>query len=307
MKTIILIYFIFDFCLSEADKTWKLEILPRSEGEEDIELYPGVYTQIYLIFKNLKEKPFSNDDLEYIFKIEDENIISLDDSIILRPNDNQFYTAYLGLNCGNGLDYGDYTVNVSITPNNDDTDENSIVYENINVKIYDDQASISFNFAFRSMPLLSSNYFKMSSELYNIQEIIIKPENGYLDFTEIVIKPFGQREIIDMNNPNNGILFDYPFKFKENLAFSEVEGKSIRISFSIINNQEECYYASSYSKINAIKEMSVIDENLKKLIKANFQDLTEEYDTSNEIKLNLKVLYAPIFIACTLKQKFFFP
>lgn len=307
MKIIILIYFIFDYCLSEAEKTWKLEVLPRSEGEEDIELYPGVYTQIYLIFKNLKEKPFSNDDLEYIFKIEDKNIISLDESIILRPNDNQFYTAYLGLNCGNELDYGDYTVNVSITPNNDDTDKNSIVYENINVKIYDDQASISFNFALRSMPFFSSNYFKLPSELYNIQEIIIKPENDYLDFTEIVIKPFGQREIIDMNNPNNGILFDYPFKFKENLTFSEVEEKSIRISFSVINNQEECYYASSYSRINPIKEMSVIDENLKKLIKANFQDLTEEYDTFNEIKINLKILNAPIFIACTLKQKYFFP
>ena len=307
MKIIILIYFIFGFCLSEAEKTWKLEVFPRSEGEEDIELYPGIYTQVYLIFKNLKEKPFSNDNLEYIFKIEDKNIISLDDSIILRPNDNQFYIAYLGLNCGNGLNNGDYTVNISITPNNDDTDENSIVYENISVKIYDDQASIELYYALRYMPLFSFNYFKISSEIYNIQEIIIKPESDYFDFADIVIKPFGKREKIDMNNPNNGILFDYPFKFKENLAFSDVEGEEIEIGFNIINNQEECYYASSYSSINPIKELSVIDENLKKLIKANFQDLTEEYDTFNKIKLNLKILNGPIFIACTLKQKYFFP
>ena len=64
-----------------------------------------------------------------------------------------------------------------------------------------------------NMPGKSYNFFKMPSQLYNVEEINLKVSKvDNFEFKDIVIKPFWQREEISENNAdNNGILFDFPF------------------------------------------------------------------------------------------------
>ena len=73
-----------------------------------------------------------------------------------------------------------------------------------------------------SMAWGSSNYFKLSKEPYNVDDINIKEPkaSNLIDFEPIIIKPFGQRKGISEKYSNNhGILFDSPFGAKKIYQF----------------------------------------------------------------------------------------
>ena len=246
---IFLFYVIFELCLCKTDKKWNLKFFPNFG--DTIYLFPGKFTQISLILTNEDPKPFSNNNLEYNLTIEDKNIISLNNSIILNPNENQYYSIYLGIKCENSFDKEkeiDYSINISVTPNNAEIDENSIIYENINVIINtirddDEYQDISFESAFDFMSKYSNNFFLLEKELFNIEEIRIQPSNEYFNFTEIIIKPYGQRQKMGREDSvNNGVLFDFPFKIKDDNTFQRLKNEGIHsdiIKFE--NNLGKCF------------------------------------------------------------------
>ena len=313
---IFLFYVIFELCLCKTDKKWNLKFFPNFG--DTIYLFPGKFTQISLILTNEDTKPFSNNNLEYNLTIEDKNIISLNNSIILNPNENQYYSIYLGIKCENSFDKEkeiDYSINISVTPNNAEIDENSIIYENINVIINtirddDEYQDISFESAFDFMSKYSNNFFLLEKELFNIEEIRIQPSNEYFNFTEIVIKPYGQRQKIGREDSvNNAVLFDFPFKIKDDNTFQRLKNENIHdIEINFENNLGKCFkFNTLYISDFNVTETKKANEKLKKLIKAYFEDITEECGASNEIKIKSKVDKAPYLITCNLQNKYFFP
>ena len=192
---IILIYILFELCSCVTVYNWRLNIKDQ-EGGNKIELTPGKFTKIYFELTNATDLafPFLDED-SYKLSFDDQNIISLDKDIILTPKENLVYSTYIGLNCENSITQDTYTIKIKVVSNNVQTDDESIEYNNIIVSINRKEIEIDLDILLYSMPKSSFNLFQLKEELYNVDEIRIKPsEIEGFDFEDIVIKPFNERE-----------------------------------------------------------------------------------------------------------------
>lgn len=202
----------------------KYKLIIRNEnGKESIELRPGTFSKIIFQLTPNNLLPSINDGL-FIFLndtthkllIDDKNILSLDKEIILKPNEDLIYSTYIGLKCENNIKETAYTIPLKISYLNNSIENIQIEYNNLTVKINNDPIQINLDILMNSIPQNSYNFFKLSNELYNIEEISFKiPDNDNLIINEkFVINPFGIRneELSENNSENHGILFEYPFK-----------------------------------------------------------------------------------------------
>ena len=213
MKKILLQILLLELCFCKTIYKWKLDIKDQ-EGKNKIELTPGKFTKIYFELTSATDLafPFLSED-SYALFFDDNNIISLDKYIILTPKENLVYSTYIGLKRENLISGDSYQVNIKVIPNNEQTEEETIEYKEIDVLINKKEIKIDLDILFYSMPKSSFNLFKLKEEPYNINEISIKADKieGF-GFDDIVIKPFNEREQLDeKNSVNHGIIFDSSF------------------------------------------------------------------------------------------------
>ena len=314
MLRLIVFIFIFQFCFSDTLKKWNLDI-KNKENRNEIILIPGQFTKIFFVLSNLENNNnfIQNDESSYRLSIQDENIISINKNIIITPKENLVYSTYIGIKCNNLINTNEdsYTINIKIESNNNITDIKSIEYSNITVIINREETIIiSLNSLIYNVVDKGSNYFYLSEEIYNVDEISLKNKQieGF-QFKDLIIKPFGQREILSSNNPaNNGILFEYPFgvtkdydDFDEDETFIEIE-----LSFKN-NNLEKCFELdnSIYFEVTGIKD--VINNQERINIINNFEDYTLKFDSTNNLKFKADISLSPIIVTCELERKSLLP
>ena len=310
MLRLIIFIFTFQLCFSETLKKWNLDIKNKDNGNEII-LIPGQFTKIFFVLSNLEDNNnfIQNDESSYKLSIEDTNIISLNNNIILTPKENLVYSTYIGIKCINLISNwkNTYTINLKIESNNDLTDDKSIEYYNPTVTVNrKEKINISLNCLIYYVVDKGSNYFYLNKEIYNVDEISLKNKDiEGLEFKDIIIKPFGQREILSRDNPaNHRILFDYPFgvtkeynDFNKDETFIEIE-----LSFKNIY-LENCFELDNliYFEVTDIKDE--INEQEKNNIINNFEDYTLKFDSTNNIQLKVDISLSPIIVTCQLEPK----
>ena len=303
MVKIIFSLLLLELCFCKTLYKWKLDIKDQ-EGKNKIELTPGKFTKIYFELTSATDLafPFLSED-SYALFFDDNNIISLDKYIILTPKENLVYSTYIGLNCENLISGDSYQVNIKVIPNNEQTEEETIEYKEIDVLINKKEIKIDLDILFYSMPKSSFNLFKLKNEPYNINEISIKTDKieGF-GFEDIVIKPFNEREQLDeKNSVNHGIIFDSSF----GLTNPDLSERSFSLKINLVDDKlKQCYKLSKEEfKFNIEKEIPKVDERLKKVIKFSFEDITEKYDNTTNFKIKTIIPEAPIMLTCFLKQK----
>ena len=314
MLRLIIFIFTIQLCFSETLKIWNLDIKNKENGNEII-LIPGQFTKIYFVLSNLENNNnfIQNDESSYRLSIEDENIISLNNDTILTPKESLVYSTYIGINCINLINRWEnsYTINLKIESNNDLTDDNSIQYSNPTVIINRKETiKISLNSLIYNVVEKGSNYLYLNEEIYNVDEISLKnKEIEGIEFKDIIIKPFGQREILSGDNPaNHGILFEYPFgvtkkynEFNEDETFIEIE-----LSFKN-NNLEKCFELDNLISFEVTGVKDEINEQEKNNIINNFEDYTLKFDSTNKIQLKIDITLNPIIVICELEPKSLLP
>ena len=317
MKKLILIILVFHLCFSETTKIWKLDVKAINEEEDEeveIELIPGRYTKVFFVLSNIDKDYdiFKVDESSYKLSIEDENIVSLNNDIILTPKVNLVYSTYIGLPCQHSIneENNTYIINLSITPNNNLTDANSIEYSNLSVNINREKTEISLSFALYSVINKGLFYFQLENELYNVDEISVMFDEiiDGVEFSNITFKPFGQREIFLSENPeNHGYLFDFPMGItKEYSEFNEEE-TYIKSNFSIINDAlTECFYPGRPISFAVFNQNETFKEEEEKKIIHNFEYLTQKFDKTNNIQFNTELSTEYYIIKCefeTISEK----
>ena len=77
---ILLLAFLFQLCLSSAEKKYKLEIKNGNGDDSPITLVPGVFTKITLVLSSIGEMNYE-DESSYILKFNDEKLVAVKQEI----------------------------------------------------------------------------------------------------------------------------------------------------------------------------------------------------------------------------------
>ena len=309
MKNILLVILLFKFYLylciiPDISDLIKVEYqlnVKNEKGGDLIELKPGIYTKI--LFQLTPKNIFLNNDYfmflnqtSYKLLINDEKIKVLEKEIILNPNKEFVYSTYIGLKC-DYYNITEFVLKPKVTHLNDSMENIPIKYENINIKINQVKNQINLNILMASIPSKSLNYFKIKSELYNIDDIsfeISKIDN--FKFNDIYIKPFNLEKISEQNPENHGILFDFPFGTEKTLK--ELGKEDFEFNINIKNNK--CFFLENSKfnfKINQKLPIN-INENTKTTFIYNFEDQTYQYNIKNILKLKTVFSASPAILTC---------
>ena len=286
---------------SEFKAEYQLNI-KNENGEDKIELKPGVYSKI--IFQITPLNKHSSDDFlffnETFYKliIEDEKIIALEKEIIIKPNKDFAFFTYIGLNCMEEIDDSEYTIPIKITHLDNSTEEIPIKYEDINIKIIKEKAKFDFDILMKSIPGKSFNFFKISNELYNIENITIEiRESEGSQSKEVFIEHFGEREELSEKNPeNHGILLSYSFGTKKTAD----ELGNTNFSFVVNIKDNKCFeLEKNVISFNISRDLPApVNETTKIIFKNKFEDLTIEHNVINTIKLRTFIPVSPVVLIC---------
>ena len=280
--------------------------IKNENGGNEIELKKGIYTKILLQLTPNSIIKFSNSDYfiflnqsSYKLTIDDEKIILLDNELILKPNKEFAYYAYLGINCDTKFDELEYSIPIKVTPLNDNTIDVPIKYSNIKVKINQEKNLIDLDILLNNMSKQSFNYFKISHELYNVEAIHIEMiENEDFIFKGLNISSFNQREeISEKNSENHGILFDFSFRLDN---YNKINKKDFEIKIDIKRNFCFELVKKNFSVEVNSERPAKIDDNTKTTFKYNLEDITKTHNMTNTLKLRTFIPVYPVVIKCEL-------
>ena len=315
-----LILFIIIIQLSICDINFPIEqtneyelFVLNENGGNNIEIKPGTYTKIIFQLKpvnNLMNNYFKflNDSNSTLEIEEDSNIISKDRVIILDTNKDLVYSTYIGLRCNHKIKTKKFKLNININTTSNKITMKSSPEININTS----KNKINLKLVMNKMPINSLNYFKITNELYNVEEISfeIRKEIENLDFEEIKIEPFFKRKEISKNNPeNNGILFKFPLKYddedeEEEEKRAKIDAFRINFKLDIDEDNQKCFEIEGNDfnlEINK-NNLPEIDESVKETIKYYMKDQTDSYDKTFSLKLNTFFEVSPAIFSCEFKK-----
>ena len=314
VQNILILFLLFQVCLTTVLKKFQLEIKDGLEAEADIILLPGIFTKITLSLKSLDGDDFSfTEDEEktgYKISFNDENIVSFTPVVTMIPQESLVYTNFIGISCSNTKIEGDsYDIPIKVELLNSKTDEGSIVYENkLHVKINRVKTDIKLDLLLNSMAQKSQNFFQLENELFNVDEINISLDDqnsisNKFEFNSISIASFAKRqnnkelEEISKSNPaNHGILFNCPFFPKDVLASAnfnfnlKLDGETNGLCFNLFK-KEFSFELKTEGVIN-------LDADVKTAITYNTDDDTPKYDASNKIQIHTYIPLAPVILEC---------
>ena len=313
VQSILILFLLFQVCLTTALKKFKLEIKDSLEAEADIVLLPGIFTKITLSLKSLDGDDFTfNEDEEktgYKISFNDEKIVSFTPVLTMIPQESLVYTNFIGFSCSNQIEGDSYDIPIKVELLNSKTDEGSIVYEEkLHVKINRVKTDIKLDLLLNSMAQKSQNFFQLENELFNVDEINISLDDqnsisNKFEFNAISIASFAKRknnkeldEISKENPANHGILFNCPFFPKDVLASAKfnfnlkLDGETNGLCFNLFK-KEFSFELKTEGVIN-------LDADVKTAITYNTDDDTPKYDTSNKIQIHTYIPLAPVILEC---------
>jgi len=307
MKTqnYLLLVILFQLCLTSTIKKYKLEIKDGNGEENQITLIPGIFTKITLSLTNLEGNEFAyKDETKYILKFNDEKIVASKAELILNPQESMVYTNYIGISCTNLIEGETHTLSFKVEKGNDSTDENSLEYEPVTLKINKAQSEIKLDLLLKSMVKQTKNFFKLENEIYNVDDINITLDEtssalAKFDFKSLVIAAFNKRneeEISQKSAENHGILFNYPLFSKDIVEQSQF---NFKLKFDS-NSIGTCFKLAKTDFDFQIKTEGAInlDANVKSAILYNIEDGSPKYDATNKIQINTIIPVAPVILDC---------
>ena len=298
---ILLLAFLFQLCLSSAEKKYKLEIKNGNGDDSPITLVPGVFTKITLVLSSIGEMDYK-DESSYTLKFNDEKLVAVKQEIKVVPKESLVYTNYIGFSCSNLVE-DNYPLNVIIEAG-EKTDDGSLEFSPVQLKVSKVETEIKLDLLLKSFVQKTKNFFKLEEELYNVDQIKISLDNstalaGFELKEGIVIDSFKTREDepISKDSPaNHGILFQYPLlsvadstqsKFNFKLAF---ESASTGACFKLAKTDFD-FELKTEGLVN-------LDARVKTAIVYNTEDGSPEFDVTNKIQINTLIPVAPVILDC---------
>jgi hypothetical protein len=326
MKAINLII-VFFVCISyftikaeDSNSNWILKIKNEIGKDEPIELRPGILTKVILSIVHEEFNDFWDNSLrdKVIFTITSkENDIKLypNEQFSLIPTKSLFYITYIGLSCNHAIKDTEYLLDFEVKETKD-LDGNEIegvnLYVNpVKIKIKNIVTIIDIDPIETNLIARGFSLFKIANEIYNIEKIIIKPENYNKEkfkIEDIEIKPFLNRKIFsEEENDNHGILFDY--KFGSIYEYQALQGElnqtfNLKIDYS---GEKTCFDLSQKSKtVNFIinnNNWLILNDSIKETILSSMENVTPKRNIINNIQIKMNIPATPVLIECYLEGK----
>lgn len=298
---ILLIAFLFQLCLSSAEKKYKLEIKNGNGDDSPITLVPGVFTKITLVLSSIGEMDY-NDDSSYTLKFNDEKLVAVRQEIKVVPKESLVYTNYIGLSCSNSVE-DNYTLNVAIEAG-DNTDDGSLEFSPVSLTVNKVETEIKLDLLLKSFVKKTKNFFKLEEELYNVDQIKISLDDATalagIQLKEgIVIDSFKTREdepISKDSAANHGILFQYPLLSTGESTESKLK---LKLKFDSASTGACFKFAKTDFDFELKTEGLVnLDAKVKTAIVYNTEDGSPEFDVTNKIQINTLIPVAPVILDC---------
>ena len=300
---------------SKPDSQWKMSVKNEKGDDSPIIIKKGIFTKINFIIshkdgKDLIDRSFDFND--FIIKLEDKNIKTIEDEYHIIPSSNLEYTTYIGLKCDSEIKEDEYKLTFNVSDikqlmDSKDKKEGNLEIETFIVKIdltptYIELESIENEIAQKSFSL-----FKIKNEIYNINRIkIIKNEDNKLfEFNNIEIKSFYDRnELSENETENHGILFDYPYGTNNDYIDF---GNNTNFTYTLKIEDDECsnYFILKNNKLNLIvkdEKQSKLTDAEKEAIISSIENITPQKDETSNIQLKILIPVDSVIIDCKLNN-----
>ena len=283
---------------------WKLEV-KNEFGTEGIVLRAGQYTKVTFVVTNENDYTFYDrffDTSEFEIFLEDDNLVTLEESYEISPFNSLEYTTYIGLNCENQINAEEYTFTFSVNEEeNSDEDTPKLKVVPTSVKIDKTPQKLTLIPVLSTLLEHSFNLLKLKEKIYNMETLHItastSDDNSQLE--EIKISKFepliGPKE--------NGLIIT---PFCTNVALEESEDEKEFTYHLELSGDNQCFYLNEESTELTIKlikgePQSFTDKTFKDFI-ASKENVTPEFDKNNNIQIKINVPFTPLIYFCTCYQ-----
>jgi hypothetical protein len=188
---------------------WKLEVKNEFGTEEEIVLRAGQYTKVTFVVTNENDYTFYDrffDTSEFQIFLQDDNLVTLEESYEISPFNSLEYTTYIGLNCENQINAEEYTFTFSVKEEeNSDEDTPKLNVVPTSVKIDKTPQKLTLTSVLSTLLEHSFNLVKLKEKIYNMNPLFITSisSDDNFNFEEISIPEFNP-----LNEPKeNELLF----------------------------------------------------------------------------------------------------
>ena len=218
---------------------WKLEV-KNEFGTEGIVLRAGQYTKVTFVVTNENDYTFYDrffDTSEFEIFLEDDNLVTLEESYEISPFNSLEYTTYIGLNCENQINAEEYTFTFSVNEEeNSDEDTPKLKVVPTSVKIDKTPQKLTLIPVLSTLLEHSFNLLKLKEKIYNMETLHItastSDDNSQLE--EIKISKFepliGPKE--------NGLIIT---PFCTNVALEESEDEKEFTYHLELSGDNQCF------------------------------------------------------------------
>jgi len=304
-KIVLFLLIVQLYLCEEASNNWNLVF---NEGKP-ITIIPGIFSNITINLTNGQDQNnfWSENIEETIFKlsIKEDNFVFTEDEITLNSTESLVYSTFLGLKCSNSINEDSYDLKIKVSSIIKEKSYDSTI--SLPIKINRIPTQIHLSTVINSMPEKSINFFKLNKEIYNVDEIEFNTttdlDSSSIDFEELEIESFSEREILSEDSPtNHAILFDNEFGLRKTRKEIGINSFNINIAFKD-NKLSECFsLQKSKFQLSIIEDNpAIIDNKVKTSIKYYMEDLTNNYDITNSIKLHTLIPVEPAILTCEFK------
>ena len=284
---------------------WKLEVKNEFGTEEEIVLRAGQFTKVTFVVTNENDYTFYDrffDTSEFKIFLQDDNLVTLEESYEITPFNSLEYTTYIGLNCENQINAEEYTFTFSVEEKeNSDEDTPKLNVVPTSVKIDKTPQKLTLTPVLSTLLEHSFNLVKLKEKIYNINPIVITSSASDVNsnFEEISIPEF-----YPLHEPKENELIFSPFCTNKKLEESKDE-KEFTYHLEL-SSDKQCFYLNEEStelNIKVIKgePQSFNDKTFEDFL-ASKENVTPEFDKTNNIQIKINVPFAPLIYLCSLFQ-----
>jgi len=279
---------------NQPTSNWVLEIKNEFGNNDPIIFKGGRYSIVTFIVTHESGKFYldrSFDKSMFKIALNDSNFKTFDDYYIIKPSESLEYSTYIGLNCYNNIENNEYILNFEIKAYN--IAESVLKIKPCKILIDKSKSIITLEPVTLSLPQMGASFFKLKEKLYNINYINIKAKSKdkIISFNPgpyIAIEPFSLKNMNKIEY-NNGYLIDFKFGIKSTL--DELgENRSLTFELEIYEKSDpKCFMINenfTIVKFNVTdKNPAILNKSVSETIKYYLQDLTPEFDDSNNYQL----------------------
>ena len=296
----------------QPTSNWVLEIKNEFGNNEPIIFKGGRYSIVTFVVTHESGKFYldrSFDKSMFKIALNDSNFKTFEDYYIINPSKSLEYSTYIGLNCDNNIQNNEYILNFEIKAYY--IAQSVLKIKPCKVVIDKSKSIITLEPVSLNLPQLGGSFFKLKEKLYNINNIYIVPrkEDKFVSYDTALYAKIDSFSLKTMNKYEykDGYLIDFKFGTKSTLN-KLGENRSLKFELEIYEKSEvKCFMVNeNYTKVN----FNVTDENTDKInktvletIKYYFQEVTPEFDYSNNFQIKTYIPASNVYILFYLYNK----